>query len=58
MIRPLVLFACLALLAGCGADGEPVTPTGAVSVGVGSGGVTTSATAGVRSGNVSVRVGI
>lgn len=56
--RILAALAGLALLSACGIAGEPVQPSGAVNVGVGSGGVTTSAVVGARKGNVTVAVGL
>ena len=57
-MKPLALMAALALLAACGADGEPIRPTVNTSVSVGSGGVSTSTSVGVQSGPVSVRIGL
>lgn len=59
-MKPLRILAVLSLaaLAGCGVDGEPIRPTGALSVGVGPGGVTTGASVGATAGNVSVLVGL
>ena len=55
-----VIGICLvvATLAGCGADGQPVRPTGGVGVSVGSGGVSVGGNVGVRSGPVTVSVGL
>ena len=55
-MRILSILALVAL-ASCGVDGEPVSPFGSVGVGVGSDGVSTSATVGAKAGNVSVAVG-
>ncbi|MEO0401180.1 MAG: hypothetical protein AAF214_02280 [Pseudomonadota bacterium] len=57
MTRAFCLLAIVALAA-CGVDGEPVQPTGAVSVGIGSGGINAGGTIGVRKGPLSVGVGI
>ncbi len=57
MTRLAVLFAVCAALAGCGADGEPIHPTFAGSVSVGSSGVYTSGGVGLSSGPISIFVG-
>lgn len=46
------------LLAGCGADGEPVQPSAALNIGVGSGGVHAGASVGARKGPISIFVGL
>ncbi|SMX45380.1 hypothetical protein [Actibacterium lipolyticum] len=56
-MKPAILFAVLTLAA-CGADGPPVKPTLNTSIGIGSNGVTTSSSVGVRTGNVAVSVGL
>ncbi len=48
----------LAFLAGCGADGEPITPTLGANVNIGPGGVSTSATVGVSNGPVSIGISL
>lgn len=48
----------LILLAGCGVDGEPIRPSLTTSISAGSGGVQTSTAVGMRSGPVSVLVGL
>ncbi len=47
----------LTVLAGCGADGEPVTPTLNATVGIGPGGVGTYGALGLHRGPVSVFFG-
>ena len=53
-------IAVLALLvvAGCGADGEPIQPTANLAIGVGSGGAYARTSVGVSQGPVSIRVGL
>ena len=48
----------LLLLAGCGADGEPVRPTAGANVTVGTDGVSTSATVGVVKGPISIGISL
>jgi hypothetical protein len=54
-----VVFAVVfvGLLAGCGVDGEPWTPTMSGTIGVGSGGLHTSGQIGVSNGPVTISVG-
>ena len=54
----LPIVALLALLAACGADGDPVRPSISTTVGVGSSGVHTSTSVSASKGNVSVAVGL
>ncbi len=56
-VTALVLTA-LAMLAGCGADGEPIRPTAQANVGVGSNGVTGSVGTTLTRGSVSVGLGV
>ncbi|MCF6444349.1 hypothetical protein [Nereida sp. MMG025] len=56
-MKKLIVLAALALAA-CGADGEPVKPTGGVNVNVGPNGVRTSASVGAKAGPVNVRIGL
>ncbi len=58
MIRMVLAGLGLAVLAGCGADGEPVRPTLGGAVSAGSGGVHTGVHAGARVGGVNVGVGV
>ncbi|WP_300584403.1 hypothetical protein [Marivita sp.] len=53
-MRPITLIAGLTLLAACGADGPPITPSINTTVSVGSEGVRTSTGVSVRSGPVTV----
>ncbi|MEM7732879.1 MAG: hypothetical protein AAF280_08880 [Pseudomonadota bacterium] len=58
MTRILALVS-VALLAACGADGEPVTPTMNTNVGISShSGVSVGTSVGVKKGPVSVGVGL
>ncbi|WP_172839338.1 hypothetical protein [Tateyamaria omphalii] len=57
MIRSLCVLSLL-FVAACGADGEPVQPTGGVTIGVGSNGVHAGGTVGVRRGPLSVGVSL
>ena len=50
MTRLITIAAVLACLAACGKDGEPLTPTGGVNVGISTNGVSASANAGLRKG--------
>lgn len=52
-----VMALTIVLLAGCGADGEPIRPQVSTTVGVGSGGVTSSTSVTVERGPVTVGVG-
>jgi len=45
-----------ALLAGCGADGAPLTPTAGVGISVGPGGVSLNCSVGGTNGTVTVSV--
>ncbi|MFC4671117.1 argininosuccinate lyase [Seohaeicola nanhaiensis] len=47
----------LILLAGCGADGEPVQPTMAARVGIGSSGAHAGGAVGLNTGRVGLTVG-
>lgn len=58
MSRRLGLIVFLCGLAACGVDGEPVQPTVAASVGVGSSGVSTNLGVGVHTGPISVFLGL
>ncbi len=53
-MRVMSTFLLIGALAACGVDGEPVKPTGSVTVGPG--GVSTSV--GVQTGNVGVTIGL
>lgn len=58
MIRNFFLAAALLGLVACGVDGEPVTPTVAANIGIGSDGVRTNVGLGVNKGPLSVFWGI
>lgn len=58
ILRVVLMISAGALLAGCGADGEPIQPTMSASVGVGSGGTSVAGGVGVRRGPVGLFVGI
>lgn len=47
----------LVLLAGCGADGEPVQPTMGANLGISNGGVRVGGSLGLTQGPVSLAVG-
>jgi hypothetical protein len=57
MTRAFCLL-CLIVLAGCGADGEPVHPRASIGIGIGSGGIHAGGTVGVTKGPLSVGVGV
>jgi hypothetical protein len=55
----LVVIAGVILgLAGCGANGAPLTPSASTSVSVGTGGVSTGTNIGLSNGTVSFGLGI
>ena len=53
-----MILTLLAGLAACGADGEPITPSAKVNLGVGANGVTARSNVGVTKGPVSIFVGL
>ncbi len=57
MKKILTAFPMLALLAACGADGDPITPTANVNVGVGTSGAHASANVGLQKGPWNVSLG-
>jgi hypothetical protein len=57
-MKYLAALPIIALLAACGADGEPVRPTYSTTIGVGKSGVHTHTSVGARKGNISVRIGL
>ncbi len=57
-MKHLAALPIIALLAACGADGEPVRPTYSTTIGVGQSGVHTHTSVGARKGNISVRIGL
>lgn len=56
-MKHLIALISLALIAACGADGEPITPTMATNIGIGTGGVSASTGVTLQKGPVSVGVG-
>ncbi|MDB4213572.1 hypothetical protein N9741_01730 [Octadecabacter sp.] len=50
MTRIIIAFCTLALLAACGADGEPFRPTASGGVTIGTNGVSTNANVGATNG--------
>jgi hypothetical protein len=54
----VLALTAMAVLAGCGADGEPIRPTAQANVGVGSHGVTGSVGTTLTRGNLSVGLGV
>ncbi|WP_299662881.1 argininosuccinate lyase [uncultured Ruegeria sp.] len=58
ILRILLLISGGAVLAGCGADGEPIQPTMNASVGVGSSGTHGAVGVGVRRGGLGVYLGL
>lgn len=57
MRKWIALFAFAALTA-CGVDGEPITPTASIGVGVGDSGVRAGGAVGIKTGPLSVRVSV
>jgi hypothetical protein len=55
-MKAILVVASLAFLASCGADGGPMTPSAAVGLSVGTGGVSTGAAVGLSNNNVSLAV--
>lgn len=53
----VLVFAILGLVA-CGADGDPIRPTANAGVSISSGGIYPSASIGVRSGPLWLRLGL
>lgn len=58
MTRILMCLGIAALLAACGADGEPVRPSLNAGLGISGSGVHVGGAIGVRKGPVSVSVGL
>ena len=52
-----MVLAAAAIVAGCGADGEPVQPTMDATIGIGSGGVNGYGALGLHRGPVSLYLG-
>ncbi|MEX0366586.1 MAG: hypothetical protein AB3N22_10985 [Ruegeria sp.] len=57
LIRAFLVLAVTALLAGCGADGEPVQPTLNAGVGISNSGAYVGGALGLHKGPVSVFLG-
>ena len=57
-MKHLIWILALTGLVACGADGEPVTPSLDAGISVGTNGVSTRASVGVRQGPVNIRVGL
>lgn len=57
MIRVVAFVLAAAVLTGCGADGDPVTPTANVGVGVSSSGVSVGTTVSVQRGPWNLSLG-
>jgi hypothetical protein len=51
------LLALVALLAGCGADGEPVQPQASATISAGSGGVYAQGKVGIKRGPLTATLG-
>lgn len=57
-VRCIAALGLCALMAACGADGEPVKPTANLDLGVSSSGVSAGASVGMRQGPVAINVSI
>jgi hypothetical protein len=55
-MKAILVAVSLAVLASCGADGGPMTPSAALGMSVGTGGVSTGAAFGMSNNNVSLAV--
>lgn len=58
ILRVVLLISAGALLAGCGADGEPIQPTMSANIGVGSSGTYGGVGVGLRRGGLGVFLGL
>ena len=58
VMKPVLWIALCSLVAACGVDGEPITPTLAANVGVGSSGVSSNVGVGMNKGPFSVFWGL
>ncbi|RBW52251.1 argininosuccinate lyase [Ruegeria sp. A3M17] len=58
ILRVVLLIAAGVVLAGCGADGEPIQPTMSANIGVGSSGTYGGVGVGLRRGGVGVFLGL
>jgi hypothetical protein len=57
-MKRLIALGALLFAVSCGAQSEPLRPTGSVGVSIGSGGVSTNTSVGVRNSNVSLGVNL
>lgn len=57
MTRTILTLIAAAALAGCGADGEPITPTANVNVGVGTSGTHAGVSVGLNKGPWNLSLG-
>ena len=57
-MKKFLALGALVFAVSCGAQSEPLRPTGSVGVSVGTGGVSTNASAGVQSGPFSLGVSL
>ncbi len=58
IVRVILLISAAAVLAGCGADGEPIQPTMSANVGVGTSGAYGGVGLGLRRGGLGVYLGL
>ncbi|WP_170772579.1 argininosuccinate lyase [Ruegeria lacuscaerulensis] len=58
ILRVVLLVSAGAVLAGCGADGEPIQPTMSANIGVGSSGTYGGVGVGLRKGGLGVFLGL
>lgn len=56
-MKRIMSLIVLLTIGGCGVDGEPIRPSMATTIGVGSSGVQTSTSVSASSGNVTVTAG-
>lgn len=57
-MKQLIALGAFVLVVSCGAQSEPLTPTGSVGLSVGTNGVNTSTNLGLSNGNVSIGVSL
>ena len=58
IVRMVLLISAGALLAGCGADGEPIQPSMSANIGVGSSGTYGGVGVGLQKGGLGVFLGL
>ncbi|WP_282120098.1 argininosuccinate lyase [Ruegeria atlantica] len=58
ILRVVLLISAGVVLAGCGADGEPIQPTMSANIGVGSSGTYGGVGVGLRRGGLGVFLGL